>query len=130
MTVGVVEDRGQIKALPPSITIAEMTVLSVEEKFQGGTGVNITPPPNEIVSSRNLTKIKILVERVAQCVGVKGYARIDIFAHVKTGNVIVIEINTLPGLTPSTVLYHQALALNPPLYPLQLLEKIIKNAGY
>ena len=130
MTVGVVEDKGKIKALSPSITIAEMTVLSIEEKFQGGTGVNITPPPRKIVSNKNLNKIKSLVEKVAEKVGIKGYARIDIFAHVKTGNIIVIEVNTLPGLTPSTVFYHQALAEDPPIYPLQLLEKIIKNAGH
>ena len=130
MTVGVVEDNGRIKALSPSITVAEMAILSVEEKFQGGTGVNITPVPIEIVSRKNLNKIKNLVEKVADRVGIRGYARIDIFAHIKTGNIIVIEINTLPGLTPSTVLYHQALAENPPIFPLQFLEKIIKNTGY
>ena len=130
MTVGVIEEKGSIKAFSPSITVAESAILSVEEKFQGGTGVNITPPPKEIVSNKNLNKIKSSVEKVTKCVGIHSYARIDIFAHVKTGNIIVIEVNTLPGLTPSTVLYHQALAENPPVYPLQLLEKIIKNAKY
>ena len=130
MTVGVLEDHGRIKSFSPSITVAEMAILSVEEKFQGGTGVNITPPPHEIVSNKSLNKIKSLVEKVSECVGIRGYAGIDIFAHVKTGNIIVIEINTLPGLTPSTVLFHQALAENPPIYPLQLFEKIIKNARY
>ena len=36
-------------ALSPSITIAESSILSVEEKFQGETGINITPPSEEIV---------------------------------------------------------------------------------
>ncbi len=130
MTVGVLEDKGYIKSFSPSITVAEMTILSVEEKFQGGTGVNITPPPKEIISNKNLNKVKRLIEIVAERLGVRGYARIDIFVHVKTGNIIVIEVNTLPGLTPSTVLYHQALAENPPIYPKELLEKIIKNGGY
>uniref|UniRef100_A0A7N0TXP1 ATP-grasp domain-containing protein n=1 Tax=Kalanchoe fedtschenkoi TaxID=63787 RepID=A0A7N0TXP1_KALFE len=31
--------------------------------------------------------------------------------------VLVIEVNTVPGMTPSTVLIHQALAENPPMYP-------------
>ena len=130
MTVGVIEQQGNIKAFSPSITVAETAILSVEEKFQGGTGVNITPPPKEIVSNKNLNKIKSLVEKVAKCVDVRGYARIDIFANIRTGNIIVIEVNTLPGLTPSTVLYHQALAESPQIFPLELLEKIIKNAGY
>ena len=130
MTVGVFEEKGKIRSFSPSVTIAEDTILSVEEKFQGGTGVNITPPPKEIISEKNLNKVKSLIETVAKRVGIRSYARIDIFVHVKTGNIIVIEINTLPGLTPSTVLYHQALAENPPIYPVELLEKIIKNSGY
>jgi hypothetical protein len=38
---------------------------------------------------------------------------------------IVIEANTLPGLTPSTVIYHQALAEPESLTPIAFLEKII-----
>ena len=130
MTVGVIEEKGKIKALSPSITIAESAILSVEEKFQGGTGVNVTPPPKEIISAKNLNKAKDKVEQIAKKLGIRGYSRIDIFVKVVTGDIIVIEVNTLPGLTPSTVFFHQALAENPPIYPVQLLEKIIKNAGY
>jgi D-alanine--D-alanine ligase len=130
MTVGVLEDKGKIKSLSPSITVAESAILSVEEKFQGGTGVNITPPPQEIISEKNLKRVKTLVEKVAEKIGIRGYARIDIFVEIKTGNIIVIEVNNLPGLTPSTVIYHQALAENPPMYPTQFLEKLIKNKGY
>jgi D-alanine--D-alanine ligase len=130
MTVGVVEENGLLRALSPSITVAEMAILSVEEKFQGGTGVNITPPPKEIISARNLDKVKNLVEKVAEKTGVRGYARIDIFVHVKTGNIIVIEINTLPALTPSTVLFHQALAEKKSKFPTEFLELLIKNKGY
>ena len=130
MTVGVVESNGKIKSFNPSITVVAGEVLTVEEKFQGGTGVNITPPPKIIISTKNLDKVKNLVELVAEKVDLQGYARIDIFVHVKTGNIIVIELNTLPGLTPSTVFYHQALAENPKIFPLELLEKIIKNSGY
>ena len=130
MTVGVIEQNGEIHALSPSITIAEETILSVEEKFQGGTGVNITPPPSHIISNKNLDKVKKSIEVVAKTVGIRGYARIDIFVHVKTGNIIVIEVNTLPGLTPSTVLYHQALAEPTPIFPTKFLEMLIKNKGY
>ena len=130
MTVGVLEEKGKLKALSPSVTVAEQSILSVEEKFQGGTGVNITPPPVEIISSKNVQKVKNSVEKVAELVGIRGYARIDIFVQVQTGNIIVIEINTLPGLTPSTVIWHQGIAENPSVPPLQLLEKIIKNSGY
>jgi D-alanine-D-alanine ligase-like ATP-grasp enzyme len=131
MTVGVVEnDHGQLQALSPSITVAEKTILSLEEKFQGGTGVNITPPPTSIISAKNLDRVKKHIESVARVVGIRGYARIDIFAHIHTGDIIVIEVNTLPGLTPSTVIYHQALAEKNPIPPKTFLEMIIKNKGY
>jgi D-alanine--D-alanine ligase len=127
MTVGVIERDGKIKALSPSITVVEASVLSVEEKFQGGTGVNITPPPTEIISTKNLNKVKKLVEEVAKKIGIRGYARIDIFTQIQTGNIILIEVNTLPGLTPSTVIYHQALAEKEPIFPKQFLELLIQT---
>ncbi|OGI74404.1 hypothetical protein A3D42_00115 [Candidatus Nomurabacteria bacterium RIFCSPHIGHO2_02_FULL_41_18] len=130
ITIGVLEKDGRLEVLSPSITIAESVILGVEEKFQGGTGVNITPPPKEIISQKNLNKVKKQIEQVLKTLKVRGYARIDVFVQIATGNIIVIEVNTLPGLTPSTVFYHQALAENFPIQPIQLLEKIIKNAGY
>ena len=127
MTVGVIEAGGRLKALSPSITVAEETILSVEEKFQGGTGVNITPPPTEIISKKNVNKVKSSIEQIAKKLGIRGYARIDTFVQIKTGNIIVIEINTLPGLTPSTVIYHQALAEKKPIFPKNFLELLIEN---
>jgi D-alanine--D-alanine ligase len=127
LTVGVLEEEGRYQALNPSITIAEGAVLSLEEKFQGGTGVNLTPPPIEIISSLKAEKIKRLIEKAAQALGIQNYARLDIFFNYHSEKVILIEANTLPGLTPSTVIYHQGLAENPPLNPTALLEKIIAS---
>jgi len=128
-TVGVLESKQQYHSLNPSITIAESDVLSLEEKFQGGTGVNITPPPESIVTQPMLTKIKRGIEKVAKALGIQNYARIDIFFNVKTEKMIVIEANSLPGLTPSTVIYHQGLAETPSLSPVAFLEKIIASKG-
>ncbi|MBI4094055.1 hypothetical protein HY417_03760 [Candidatus Kaiserbacteria bacterium] len=130
LTIGVVEIGGKLHALNPSITVAEGEVLSVEEKFQGGTGVNLTPPPPSVMRPAVVQKIRERIEHVAKEVGIEGYSRIDAFAHIKTGELLIIEVNTLPGLTPSTVLYHQALAENPPMYPRELLELLINNKGY
>jgi len=43
--------------------------------------------------------------------------------------VLVIEANSLPGLTPATVLFHQGLAERPPLEPRALLEEIVSLAA-
>ncbi|MGE3537966.1 MAG: hypothetical protein AB7N91_11110 [Candidatus Tectimicrobiota bacterium] len=126
ITVGVLERDGQLQALAPSITIAEGGVLSVEEKFQGGTGVNLTPPPADMLTERAVEQIRARITRVAQYLGLRGYARIDAFVERHSGRVMIIEVNTLPALTPSTVLFHQGIAAQPPLMPRALLEQVIE----
>ena len=126
ITMGILERDGVLHALNPSLAVAAGNILTLEEKFQGGTGINITPPPHPFVKRSAVLKAKERMEKVARVLGIRGYARIDAFMHTKTGELIIIEANTTPGLTPSTVLYHQALAEEPPLYPIPFLEKIVK----
>jgi len=138
VTVGVYDSsplaRGRLGrgllVMNPSLTVAEGEVLSVEEKFQGGTGVNITPPPESIIKKSVLEKVKVHIGKVAKGLGITGYSRIDAFVNVKNGEIIIIEVNTLPGLTPSTVIYHQALAEKTPIFPTEFLEMLIENKGY
>ena len=126
LTVGVWEENGAYHAMSPSITVAQGQVLSLEEKFQGGTGVNLTPPPAEIISSTQIDLIKTKIEQASKALGIQGYARIDIFFNTRTDQTLVIEANSLPGLTPSTVIYHQALAETPPLTPQAFLSKLVE----
>lgn len=128
VTVGLIGSGDKIHALTPSITVASGDILSLEEKFQGGTGVNITPPPESYVSPEVIVKAKKKIEIVAQTLNISGFARIDAFLSIETGDIIVIEANTIPGLTPSTVIYHQALSEPDPLYPIDFLEKILEFA--
>jgi len=125
LTAGVLEQAGTYHALTPSITVAQHAVLSLEEKFQGGTGVNLTPPPENIVKPEQIAAIKGKVAVAAKVLGIQGYARIDIFFNVRSNQTMIIEANTLPGLTASTVIFHQALAENPPMIPRAFLEKLI-----
>jgi addiction module HigA family antidote len=132
LTVGVIEKNGLYHSLNPSITISEGEVLSVEEKFQGGTGINITPPLESIISQSSLKSIKKNVEKIAKNLSIENYARMDLFFNVKTKITYLIEVNTLPALTPSTVLFHQALAEKNSIYPREFLESLIetkKNAS-
>jgi D-alanine-D-alanine ligase len=102
LTVGVIGNNYPI-ALPPSQAIATKGVLSIEEKFLPGQGENQTPAPLS-------TDAEILVKKTMvdayKAIGCKGYARIDCFyqkaEQSPTGKerVVIIEINTLPGMTP------------------------------
>jgi len=128
VTVGLLGPEGEMRALAPSLTVVNRGVLSVEEKFMGGTGVNITPPPAPpigLVEPQAVVKTRELVARVARLLGLRGYGRIDAFMNRESGEIIVIEANSLPALSPATVLYQQALEEPEPLYPRDLLEHII-----
>ncbi|RCV14647.1 hypothetical protein SETIT_2G441600v2 [Setaria italica] len=129
ITVGVVGKRGEMHSLNPSITVKESgDILSLEEKFQGGTGINLTPPPATIMSEDALQRCKRSIEMMANSLGLEGFSRIDAFVNVRSGEVLLIEVNTVPGMTPSTVLIHQALAEEPPVYPHKFFRTLLDLA--
>ncbi|KAG9455168.1 hypothetical protein H6P81_008072 [Aristolochia fimbriata] len=130
VTVGVVGKRGKMHSLVPSITVKESgDILSLEEKFQGGTGINLTPPPRTIMSESTLQKCKERIEIIANALDLEGFSRIDAFVNADNGEVLIIEVNTVPGMTPSTVLIHQALAEQPPMYPQQFFRRLLDLAA-
>lgn len=126
VTVGVMGKKDSMQVLSPSLTVAHDGILSLEEKFQGGTGVNITPPPAPFVKPAAVTAAKKRIKKVCDILGLEGYSRIDAFMHTQTGEITLIEVNTLPALTPSTVLFHQGLAEKVPMFPAQLLAQLVR----
>ncbi|KAL7265645.1 hypothetical protein ACSBR1_003431 [Camellia fascicularis] len=130
ITVGVVGKSGSMHSLTPSVTVKETgDILSLEEKFQGGTGINLTPPPLSIVSNEALGRCKQRIELIANSLQLEGFSRIDAFLNVDSGEVLIIEVNTVPGMTPSTVLIHQALAEQPPMYPHRFFRTLLDLAA-
>ncbi len=113
----------------PSEALAQKGILSLEEKFLAGEGQNITPArfDQDMVSNTEISsQVKVILEKAARLLNVEGYARIDAFVRIFAGNkaeVIFIEFNSLPGLTPATVIFHQA-ALNG-YKPFEFLDRII-----
>ncbi|MFM7903277.1 MAG: D-alanine--D-alanine ligase, partial [Bacteroidota bacterium] len=112
-----------------SEALSEGDVLSLEEKFLAGQGQNITPArysTNPVENKRISTEVKIVLEKTARALNVEGYARIDAFVRIfRDGNVevLVIEVNSLPGMTPATCIFHQA-AIND-YKPYEFIDKLI-----
>lgn len=100
-----------------SETLASGGILSLEEKFLAGEGQNITPAryaKDKAVRQKISEQVKSVLKKTAEVLNVEGYCRIDAFVHVYENNraeTTIIEINSLPGMTPATVIFHQA-ALN------------------
>ncbi|MEM6770182.1 MAG: PASTA domain-containing protein [Bacteroidota bacterium] len=109
-----VDGKLRYEMFEPSETLAGGEVLSLEEKFLAGEGQNLTPArlATEDYSYDYVSgQVKADLERAARAVGVEGYCRIDAFVRVYAdGRVetVPIEVNSLPGMTPATAIFHQA----------------------
>lgn len=110
-----VNDQGEriYEFFEPSESLAEGEVLSLEEKFLAGEGLNITPArytDNESDNKKVSLAVRTELEKVARLLNVEGYCRIDAFVKIKDMQdiqVYIIEINSLPGMTPATCIFHQ-----------------------
>lgn len=120
----------QFEMFEASEAVAEGGILSLEEKFLAGQGQNITPARYASTPEDNAkisNAVKKVLEKTARTMGVEGYCRIDAFVRIYSPDkveVVVIEINSLPGLTPATAIFHQAALAN--YKPFEFLEKIIE----
>lgn len=125
-------ENGQRKyeVFEPSETLASGEVLSLEEKFLAGEGQNITPArfAANVSSQQSISaQVRAELEKVARILNVEGYCRIDAFVRVFDDNraeTIIIEINSLPGMTPATCIFHQS-AING-YKPYQFIDKILE----
>ncbi len=102
-----------------SESLAESGILSLEEKFLAGEGQNITPA--RFSKDKNIQQeisdlMRRDIELAARILKIEGYSRIDNFVRIYLQpqlrvETIIIEANSLPGMTPATCIFHQC-ALN------------------
>lgn len=113
----------------PSETLSSGAVLSLEEKFLAGEGQNITPArfASSAASYESVAQqVKGDLEKAAKVLNVQGYARIDAFVRVLadgTAETQIIEVNSLPGMTPATCIFHQAAAAG--YKPYEFIDRIL-----
>lgn len=125
------DEQGQLQyeMFEPSETLAVGEVLSLEEKFLAGEGLNITPArfsKDPVAYEQIMQQVKRDLEQAARTLHVTGYCRIDAFVRIFPDNraeTIVIEINSLPGMTPATCIFHQAALHN--YKPYDFIDKIL-----
>lgn len=114
----------------PSESLAESAILSLEEKFLAGQGQNLTPSrfsQNPKEQMRISGEVRKTLESVAKALDVTGYCRIDAFVRIfENGKVetVIIEVNSLPGMTPATCIYHQAAIFG--YKPFEFIREILK----
>jgi UDP-N-acetylmuramate--alanine ligase len=118
-----------LEVFEASEALSEGDVLSLEEKFLAGQGQNITPARYSINAAENKkisSYVKQELGRAAAVLKIEGYARIDAFVRIFNAEkveVIFIEVNSLPGMTPATCIFHQAAIAH--YKPYEFIDKIL-----
>ncbi|MDR3549779.1 MAG: hypothetical protein P4L31_00050 [Candidatus Babeliales bacterium] len=126
LTVGVIGNNTP-QALPPSQAVTTSDILSIEEKFLPGAGENQTPAP---LPQATLALVQSTVADAYKALGCKGYSRMDCFYQTATQSptgkerVVILENNSLPGLTPATCIFHQAAEIN--IKPMDFIDLIVQ----
>jgi D-alanine-D-alanine ligase len=127
----------EFEVFEPSESIAGSGILSLEEKFLAGQGTNITPArfsSDPIRQAEIMGLVQQELRRAAELTGVEGYCRIDAFVGIPPVGppvVHIIEINSLPGMTPATCIYHQAALAHhtPHQFIARLIERGLQRAA-
>lgn len=108
VSAGVIEDEGgNVRALPPTQLIPlRSDFFDFDAKYTKGATNEITPPN---LPAEEIKRVQDMAVKVHQIIGCEGYSRTDMIVK-KDGAIYVIEINTLPGMTETSILPQQAAA--------------------
>ncbi len=127
-------DKGEMvyEVFEASEALSEGEVLSLEEKFLAGQGQNITPARYALQPADRQQisdQVKATLGAAARLLNIQGYTRIDAFVRVyEPGKIetVFVEVNSLPGMTPATCIFHQA-AINH-YKPYEFIDRILDFA--
>lgn len=117
-TCGILEDT----VLPPVEIIPKQGFYDYENKYQAGATEEICPPD---ITDDELSLITENTKRAFEALRLSGYARID---YILDGDGVFwcLEANTLPGMTPTSLLPQEAAAIG--IEYDELCERIILTA--
>lgn len=122
-TCGVLEIDAKLRALPPTEIIPKASsFFDFAAKYTAGASQEITPPNLPPAKIKRLQQIALKAHKALGC---RGFSRTDIIMD-KTGKMFVLEINTIPGMTSTSLLPQQAAAAGIS-FP-ELLDIIVRGA--
>ncbi len=105
MTCGVLENfSGRIAAALPVTEIIPLKnnkFFNYNAKYKNGHSNEITPAP---ISDDLANKIQDIAVRAHEILGCRGYSRTDFILKSGNDTIYILETNTLPGLTPASLL--------------------------
>lgn len=121
-TCGVLERGGRAEALPPVLIVPKHEFFDYHAKYMDAGECEICPAP---LPEALLEEVRKTALEAHRCLGLTGYSRTD-FILGDDGAVHVLEVNTLPGMTPASLVPKEAAALGMDFG--ELLEVLLKEA--
>lgn len=95
------------KALPVIEIAPKVGFYDYKNKYQAGSTVETCPAE---LSEEKTQELQKLAEKVFRALRLKSYARVD-FRMNENGEIFCLEANTLPGMTPTSLLPQEAAAV-------------------
>ena len=96
LTVGVMDGR----AMPVIEIIPKSGWYDYKNKYQAGLTEELCPAPLSVVDT---DRVQRLAERVAEALMIDVYCRADFLMDESDGQLYCLEANTLPGMTPTSL---------------------------
>lgn len=126
--VAVLEGRGSDRprvSLPGEIAVVDGAhhFYDFDAKYVQGAAVNLSCPAE--MPAVDISRVRDLAAVAFDAVGAEGLSRVDFF-YTAAGELIINEINTMPGFTPSSM-YPQMWAASGLSYP-QLIDELLQLA--
>ena len=124
VTCGVVEDpkTGLASALQPTQIIPKTgEFFDYHAKYTAGASEEVTPPR---LSKAVIKEIQTIAVKAHEILGCRGMSRTDMIVSLK--GIFVLETNTIPGMTETSLLPQAAAAVGIP-FP-KLLDRLIQSA--
>lgn len=100
VTVAVMGGKGKEKALPVVEIVPKNKYYDYEAKYAPGMSEHIVPAPLDDEVTAYLHKNAVLAH---QTLGCAVYSRVDFIVPHDGGNPVILEVNTLPGMTPTSL---------------------------
>ena len=96
------------EALPPVLILPHGSgYFDYSSKYAQGGATEICPAPLSEEINRHLMESALLTHKL---LGAEGYSRTD-FILDEAGKAYVLEVNTLPGMTPTSLIHQEAAAV-------------------
>ena len=125
LTCGILDNgKGSTKALiPTQIVPNKSNFFDYSSKYEAGGAREITPPD---LDAKIVKEVQRLAVKAHKIVGASGVSRSDFILSSSDGKLYFLEINTIPGMTETSLLPQGAAAAGLS-FP-KLLDKIVKAA--